>query len=88
MQAQTKELWLKLCEQAANERALKTFDLHVGGTAYSKFLHGCCRYPFYRGAGAVIESLPALDAERVGRSRQHLVSLRDYLKNNWSSLTA
>jgi hypothetical protein len=41
----------------------------------------------YRGAGCVIESLRTLDAERVGRFRQHLVSLRDYLKNNWSSLT-
>jgi len=44
----------------------------------------------YRSAGAVIESLRTLDAEdaeRVGRFRQHLVSLRDYLKNNWSSLT-
>ncbi len=41
----------------------------------------------YRGAGAVIESLRTLDAERVERFRQHLVSLRDYLKNNWRSLT-
>jgi hypothetical protein len=41
----------------------------------------------FRRAGAVIESLRSLDAERVGRFRQHLVSLRDYLKNNWSSLT-
>jgi len=41
----------------------------------------------FRRAGAVIKSLRTLDAERVGRFRQHLVSLRDYLKNNWGSLT-
>jgi hypothetical protein len=41
----------------------------------------------FRGAGAVMESLRTLDAERVGRFRQHLVNLRDYLKSNWGSLT-
>ena len=41
----------------------------------------------YRGAGAVIRSLRPVDAERVERFRQHMVNLRDYLKNNWSSLT-
>jgi hypothetical protein len=41
----------------------------------------------YRGAGAVIGSLRPVDAERVERFRQHMVNLRDYLKNNWSSLT-
>jgi hypothetical protein len=41
----------------------------------------------YRGAGAGIGSLRPVDAERVERFRQHMVNLRDYLKNNWSSLT-
>jgi hypothetical protein len=41
----------------------------------------------YRSAGAVIRSLRPVDAERVERFRQHMVNLRDYLKNNWSSLT-
>ena len=41
----------------------------------------------FRGAGAVIESLRTFDAERLGRFRQYLVNLRDYLKCNWGSFT-
>ena len=34
-----------------------------------------------------LRSLRPVDAEPVERFRQHMVNLRDYLKNNWSSLT-
>ena len=41
----------------------------------------------FHGAGGAIEFLKPVDAERVERFWQHLVSLRVYLVNNLSGLT-
>jgi hypothetical protein len=41
----------------------------------------------YRATERLLDTLPATDAERVQRFRQHLMDLRDYLRSNWSALT-